>query len=43
VICTKTFGKLVVETHENALAILEEIKFIMTSSINAKHLEQKSL
>lgn len=36
VMCTKSFGKLVVETHENALAILEQMK--LTSSINAKHL-----
>ncbi len=38
VMCTKTFGKLAVETHENALAILEQMKPIITSSINAKHL-----
>jgi hypothetical protein len=43
VVCTKTFGKLVVETHENALAILEQIKFIVTSSNNAKHREQKKI
>jgi hypothetical protein len=43
VMCTKNFGKLVVEAHENALAILEQIKFIVTSSINAKHLKQKKI
>ncbi len=43
VMCTKTFGKLVVETHENALAILEQMKFIITSSISAKHLDQKKI
>jgi hypothetical protein len=41
VTCTKNFGKLVVKTHENALATLEQMKFIITSSICAKHLEQK--
>lgn len=43
VMCTNSFGKSVVETHENALAILEQIKFIITSSINAKHLEQNKI